>query len=191
MRTERLARGVGAPRAFPLPVWRRCPDQRNNRDPAAHSAATRSDPNALRLLSPHPWPDLRAMVFWPWRGRAKTLDLGERRARDGHERDVAMREMHGDAVGVVGHERATRATLLRARREHEVLHHELAAAVEQTGKRLPAVGPVEGVRLVDADPGKLPAQLSDLIAAPRQVLLGGKQIASRLKPSIPCRSFVG
>ena len=59
------------------------------------------------------------------------------------------------------------------RHEHEVLHHETAAA-EQIGKALRPSG---------TDPGKLPAQLSDLIAAPRQVLFGGKQIASRLKPS--------
>ena len=95
-----------------------------------------------------------------------------------------MREMRDHAVGVVGHVGAARAALLPARREHEVLHDELAAAVEQIGERLPAVGPIEDVRLVDADPGQLPAQLRDLVAAPRQVLLGGEQIAPRFQPLV-------
>jgi hypothetical protein len=89
----------------------------------------------------------------PAHASAKALDLGERRARDSDEGDVAMREVHGHAVGVVGHVRATRAALLRARRKHEVLHHKLVAAVEQIGEQLSAVGPLEGVLFVDLNPG--------------------------------------
>ena len=121
----------------------------------------------------------------PAHASAEALDLGERRARDGDEGDVAMGEMHGHAVGVVGHVGAARAALLPARREHEVLHQELVAAGEQIGQRLPAVRPIEGVRLVDANPRQLPAQLRDVVAAPRQVLFGGEQIAPRFQPLAP------
>ena len=93
-----------------------------------------------------------------------------------------MREMHGHAVGVVGHVGTARAALLRARREHEVLHHKLMAAVEQIGQCLSAVGPLEDVLFVDLNPGQLPAQLRNLVTAPRQILLGGQEIAPRFQP---------
>src|SRR5581483_9559286 len=126
----------------------------------------------------------------PAHASAKALDLGEWRARDGDEGNVAMREMHGHAVDVVGHVRAARAALFRARRQHEVLDQELPAAVEQIAERLPAVRPVEGVLFVDTNPGQLPAQLRDLVAAPRQVLLGGEQIAPRFEPGIACYGWM-
>ena len=71
----------------------------------------------------------------PAHALAKALDLGQRRARDDQQRDVAMRQVHVHAVDVVGHERAARAALLPARAEHEVLHQQLAAAFEQVGER--------------------------------------------------------
>lgn len=73
-----------------------------------------------------------------------------------------------DAVAVVNHEGAARATLLPPWSGHEVLHQQLPATFEQFGERAPTLGRVEDVVLVDADPGQLPAQLRDLVAPPRQ-----------------------
>jgi len=92
--------------------------------------------------------------------------------------------MHGHSVGVVGHKRAARTALLCTRRKHEVLHHELVAAVEQFRERLPAIGPLEGVLLAHAHPGHLPAQTRHIVAAPCQVFLSGEQIPPRLKPLV-------
>ena len=96
----------------------------------------------------------RDPVELPAHALPEALDLGQRRARDGHERDVAVRQVHEHAVGVVGHVRAARAALLPARPEHEVLHQQLAPAVEQLGERAPALGRVEDVVLGDALPGQ-------------------------------------
>jgi hypothetical protein len=58
----------------------------------------------------------------PAHAPTKALDLGERRARDCDEGNVAMRQVHGHAVDVVGHVGAPLAAYFRARLEHEVLH---------------------------------------------------------------------
>ena len=65
---------------------------------------------------------------------------------------IALRQMNGGAVEMVGQERAARAALLPARTEHEVIDDQLAAAVEQVGQRLLATGSVEHIGLVDLDP---------------------------------------
>jgi hypothetical protein len=61
--------------------------------------------------------------------------------------------VHHDGVEVVGPERADATAGLVLRVEHEVVDEELAAAVEQLGQRLLAVGAVEHVFLLDALPG--------------------------------------
>ena len=53
--------------------------------------------------------------------RLEGLELGERRARDRDEGDVALREVDDDAVEVVGPERAALAAGLPLGREHEVV----------------------------------------------------------------------
>jgi hypothetical protein len=78
-------------------------------------------------------------------------------------------------VGVVGHVGAALAALLPARGEHEVLHHELAAAVEQVGQRARALGRVEDVVLVDAHPRQRAALARDLVAEAGQLLLARQQ----------------
>lgn len=77
-----------------------------------------------------------------------------------------MRQVHSHAVDVVGHVGAPLAAYFRARLEHEVLHQELVAAVKPVGERLPAIGPVEDIRLVDGHPGQSLTQPRDVIAAP-------------------------
>src|SRR3546814_1322730 len=81
----------------------------------------------------------------PAHSLAKSLDVGQRRARDGHQGNVTIGQMRCHAFTVVGHEGATRATLLPSRAEHEVLHQQLPAALEQVGKAAPALGCVENV----------------------------------------------
>jgi hypothetical protein len=90
----------------------------------------------------------------PAHSLAETLDLGQRRARDGDEGDVAPRQVHNRSVGVVGHVGAVLAGLLPTRGEHQVLHQQLAAAVEQVGQRATAHRRVEFVGLVDPHPGQ-------------------------------------
>src|SRR3546814_3698741 len=79
-----------------------------------------------------------------------------------------MGQMRCHAVTVVGHEGATRATLLPSRAEHEVLHQQLPAALEQVGKAAPALGCVENVILVDAHPRQRAALAGDPVTQVRQ-----------------------
>src|SRR4029077_16988783 len=91
------------------------------------------------------------------------LQLGRRRARDGGERDVALTQMGGDAVEVVGPERAVLADDLAFRCEHEVVDDELASLAEELRQRLSAVRPVERVVLVDAQPRERAALRAELV----------------------------
>src|SRR5215475_13520273 len=93
-----------------------------------------------------------------------------------------MGEMRDHTVWMVGHVGTARAALLRTRREHEVLHYKLVAAVEQIGQPLSAPRPLEDVLFVYLNPGQLPTQLRNLITAPRQILLGGQEIAPHFEP---------
>ncbi len=75
-----------------------------------------------------------------------------------------MREMLVGAVDMVGAERAAGAALLPVRREHEVLHDELAAPVEEIRKRAFSRRRVENVFLLDLHPWQLTAFGHDLVA---------------------------
>jgi hypothetical protein len=57
---------------------------------------------------------------------------------------------------VVGHKGATLAALLPAGGQHELLHDELRAAIEQLGKRFAAIWSLKNVILFDPEP-RLPA----------------------------------
>src|SRR5712671_8013826 len=85
------------------------------------------------------------------------LDPPERRARDRGEREVGLFEMLPRRVDMVSGERAARADMIRVRRQHEVIDGELPAAAEQVAERAFALGPCEDIRLLDPDPGQLPA----------------------------------
>jgi len=70
--------------------------------------------------------------------------LGQRRARDRKETDVAMLQMNADAVEIVGPEGAGLAPFGPVRPQHEVIDNELALARKQIGERGFAVfGPVK------------------------------------------------
>jgi len=102
-----------------------------------------------------------------------------------------MRQVNGHAVGVVGHEGAALAALLPAGGQHELLHDELRATIEQIGELLAAIWSLKNVILFDRDPGQLSAQPGDLVAAPRQVLLGSEQIEPRFQPFLACYDRMG
>src|SRR5262249_61623890 len=63
-----------------------------------------------------------------------------------------------------------------------MIDDKLRAAREQVGERLPAVRPVEDVRLGDAHPGQLAPLAAELVAQPREVLFLGQKPRARLDP---------
>ena len=73
------------------------------------------------------------------------VDLRIRRARNHGERHIAMRQVNGHSVEVIGEIRTARAALRPSGTEHEVVDDELAAAVEQIGELLFAARPFEHI----------------------------------------------
>ena len=67
---------------------------------------------------------------------------------------VALGEVHGGAVEVIGEQRAARTTLLPVRSEHEMIDDQLAAIAEQVGQRFFSIRPIEFVTLVYLQPGQ-------------------------------------
>ena len=77
------------------------------------------------------------------------LQFLKRRARDRHQRHVAVAQMHHGAVVVVRPERAALAAFFPVRPEHEVIYEELVSPGEQVGHRLLARGPLENTRFAN------------------------------------------
>ena len=117
------------------------------------------------------------------------LDPLERHARDRGERQVGMLEMLPRRVDMIGDERAAAAHMVRARRQHEMIDGELAAAAEQVAERAFALGPFEDIGLLDPDPGQLPAlgaervELRGSWRAPWREAPCGRQATLRAKRS--------
>jgi hypothetical protein len=111
-------------------------------------------------------------------------DLGVRRARNGDHHHVVIDEMDQRALHLVATERTANTALLPLRPEHEVLDDELAAAGEQVGERLLAIGPVEHIALVNLDPGQLAALARQLVMCPKMRFLLGEQRAARCQPFV-------
>ena len=86
------------------------------------------------------------------------------------------------AVKVIGHERATGTTFLPIGPEHEVIDHQLTAAVEEIGQRFFAFGSVEDVILLDFQPRKLASFGAELIASVGEGFFLFQEIFSRSKP---------
>jgi hypothetical protein len=94
------------------------------------------------------------------------------------------------AVDVVRQERAAGAAFLPARTEHEVIGHELAAAVEQVGQAPPALRAFECVDLIHADPRQLAALGAQLVAQPGEFLLFPQVLPAGLEPLFPGYDWV-
>ena len=65
-----------------------------------------------------------------------------------------MLEMRQGAVDMVGQEGAAGAARLPTGTEHEMIDHQLAAAVEELAERLLSLRRLEDVVLLDLDPGQ-------------------------------------
>ena len=75
-------------------------------------------------------------------------------------------------------------TLFFSNVSHEVIDHELAAAVEEVGERLLALRPLERIGLVDPDPGQLAPLGAQIIAQAREFLLLAQMLLARGKPFV-------
>src|ERR1022692_4764353 len=95
----------------------------------------------------------------------------DRRARDADHRHVAGLEVGKYAVEAVGGRRARGTSGLVAGTEHEVVDHQLRAAVKQLSQCPDPVFGLERVLLHDWHPGKLAALPGEFIAHPREFLL--------------------
>jgi len=99
------------------------------------------------------------------------LQLLDGRTGDADQRHVAVVQVDDSGVEVIGQTRATRASRLVRRAEHQVVDEELRASIEQLGERLlPFLG-VEGVLLLHRDPGQLHSLLRQLLVDAGQFLL--------------------
>src|SRR5579862_4328787 len=84
--------------------------------------------------------------------------------------------MHEHAIRMVGHVGAARAALFPPRGEHEVLHQELTAALEEIAERVLTRRRVEHVILLDAHPGERTPLAGYLIAQARELLFARQQL---------------
>src|SRR5260370_9726004 len=83
---------------------------------------------------------------------------------------------------MVGQEGAARAPLLPARAEHEVVHDQLASAVEELSQRRLARRPLEAIGLVHLHPRQRAARGAQLVAQPRELLFLREMRLARLPP---------
>src|SRR3984893_15488237 len=90
--------------------------------------------------------------------------------------------MGNHALESVGPERAALAAFGPVGREHEMLHHKLAAAGEQIAQCLLAVGTVEHISLVDLDPGQRAPLFAEPVARPCVFLLVAEMRLARFDP---------
>src|SRR5438270_3902155 len=100
------------------------------------------------------------------------LQFRERSPRHRAQRDVVIREVDGGAVEAVGDRRAGRAPGRVVGPEHEVVDEELRAPSEEIGEGRFALVGIEAVLLVNANPGQVLPHPRELVATPRQRLLG-------------------
>src|SRR5262249_49253685 len=110
------------------------------------------------------------------------FDFRQRRARDGGEADVALREMRDRAVKAIGDHRATGTAFIPFRAEHEVVDDELAATTEKIGEGFLAGGRIEDVVLLDLEPRELAALPGDVVAQASQFLFFGEKFFARGHP---------
>src|SRR5215469_15646877 len=64
------------------------------------------------------------------------LDLGKGRSRNCDQGHIALLEVDDAGIEVISRHRAAWTTLLPVRAEHEMIHNQLAASVEEVGQGL-------------------------------------------------------
>jgi hypothetical protein len=104
-----------------------------------------------------------------------------RRSGDGDQGGVADVEAF-QAADAGGRGGAAAAERVPVGAEHEVVHHQLLAALEEVKQGAGTVRPHERVRLLDQDHRQLPALGVELVAGARQLLLLAEQFATGLEP---------
>jgi hypothetical protein len=83
---------------------------------------------------------------------------------------------------MIGHERATRATLVRLRPEHKVVDDQLAAPGEEVGERHLALGRVEEIILLDLHPRQGATLDGQSVAQSREFFFFAEQFLAGLSP---------
>src|SRR5467141_3806978 len=119
-----------------------------------------------------------------------SLQLGEWSPRHRAQRDVVIREVDDGAVEAVRDRRAGRTSRRVIGPEHEVIDEELRPSSEEIGEGCCALVGFEAVLLVDSDPWQLLPQPRQLVAPPRQRLLGLEQLQAGRKPLFACSGLV-
>src|SRR6266436_8182074 len=104
------------------------------------------------------------------------LQFRQRSPRHRAEGDVVIRKVDDGAVEAVRDRRAGPAPCRVIGPEHEVIDEELRASSKEIGEGACAVVGLEAVVLFDSNPGQLLPPLRQLIATPRQRLLGLEQL---------------
>src|SRR5579883_3491744 len=90
---------------------------------------------------------------------------------------------------MLGDERAPLANVIGARRQHEVIDGELAAAMKQIGKGALAIRSLEDVGLLDFHPWQMAALLSKLVELVRHLFLFDEQSPARGEPFLARDDF--
>ena len=101
-----------------------------------------------------------------------------------------MRQVDVGTVEVVGPEGTARAAFLPCRAEHEMIDEQLAPALEQIRKGLPAVRALELVVPVNQHPGQAPPLGRQFVPETGQLLLLVEQRNPRLEPVFPRNDLV-
>jgi hypothetical protein len=159
----------GAPdrgRGWPRPRWGSSLTPRSGGELRMRRTGARTSWQR-RCASSRPWP-----VTW---GRGRCLRSPVRRRRGSR-----MRPLPAWPSG-----RRSRGSILVARPEHEVVHEELAATLEQLRQRARAAIGVEAVLLLDASPGKRAPLPRQFVAQPRVLLLTLEQFLASRNPRFP------
>jgi hypothetical protein len=92
--------------------------------------------------------------------------------------------MNDDAIEIVGPERAALAAFLPVGTQHEVIDDELAAAGEEIGERLRAIGPLKDISLLDLHPGHMAAPGAQFVTGAGEGLFLGQERLARRQPFV-------
>src|SRR5215470_4255939 len=90
--------------------------------------------------------------------------------------------MNNDIVEVVGPERTAFASRLPVGAEHEVIHDQLAPALEQVGQALFAVGPIKDIAFLDALPRQIASLLTELVTQSGKFLFFRQEFLAGFRP---------
>ena len=85
----------------------------------------------------------------PSHASLECVDLFQRCRRNKNKCSIALCEMQGNTLELIGEERATTAAFFVIAAEHEMINRKLALSAEELLERLPSLISIKGVRLVN------------------------------------------